>query len=214
MKTQSLIPLLLLAMVSGCASPDERLIQAIKNDDVAGVRDAVARGADLKGVNELGQTPLIKAVHYGYKMEVVEALIQEGADVNYAPPTSSSAGIAPLHEALRGGNLPMVKVLLRRGANPNLVSQGKTPLMLAQNRNAVELLVKAGANPNLVVPGSASVMNVQGPVERRDEVWMALRKAGGKPRRLQPTPTPSAKEQSDEVLRGILQEQAIIEGRA
>lgn len=55
----------------------------------------------------------------------------------------------PLHVAVRGGNLPGVKVLLESGADPNATTgSGVTPLHIAVETEIVRVLLAAGANPN------------------------------------------------------------------
>jgi len=46
-------------------SPTEALFDAVNRGDMAGVRDAISRGADLGAVNELGLTPLDLSIDLG-----------------------------------------------------------------------------------------------------------------------------------------------------
>ena len=57
------------------------LLTAVKHDDVAGVKEALARGTDVDVTDYIGQTPLMWAV-WQSNLFVVRTLIAAGADVN------------------------------------------------------------------------------------------------------------------------------------
>ncbi|MEO6847182.1 MAG: ankyrin repeat domain-containing protein, partial [Chthoniobacterales bacterium] len=90
-------------------------------------------------------------------LQLMEALIKAGADVNAADEQNTTA----LHEAAENGNGVIVQVLLKNGANPEIVETdyGCTPLLWAvygyehnqpvqDQLEIVKALVHAGANPN------------------------------------------------------------------
>ncbi len=88
---------------------------------------------------------------------VVKTLAKHGADVNAAYEIGSSQGLSGNQTALTvaaaRGNCPMCALLLRLGADLNVVSDsGYTPLMWSlvngSSEDAAELLLKAGANPD------------------------------------------------------------------
>ncbi|XP_065208086.1 uncharacterized protein LOC135836931 [Planococcus citri] len=76
-------------------------------------------------------TPLYFAVLNGH-LEVVQSLIERGADVNHVLYPGRS-GYSPLHiSALSGGSLKIAQLLLKNGARFNVPNgKGKTPLDLA-----------------------------------------------------------------------------------
>ena len=85
--------------------------------DVSGIRFLLAHGERLASLGEnLG---LNEAAFHGH-WQLVEFLVEHGADVNHALPGTAET---PLHAALCKANRPdydeVVRVLLARGANPN-----------------------------------------------------------------------------------------------
>lgn len=108
-------------------------------------------------VNKMGEswgslTPLHTAADNNLT-EVAQMLIEAGAGINAALPTSNwRAGQTPLHLAASGGCAEATKVLINAGADVNLKSRrGETPLILAVSGGADDatvatLLVQAGAD--------------------------------------------------------------------
>ena len=89
--------------------------------------------------------------------DVVKTLAKHGADVNAGYEIGSSQGSSGNQTALTvaaaRGNCPMCALLLKLGADLNVVSDsGYTPLMWSlangSSEDAAELLLKAGANPD------------------------------------------------------------------
>ena len=112
----------------------------------------IAAGADVKHVNEKGETA-ITLVSGSDKPELYSALLAAGADVN----TVTNSGWTALHKAAMYG-AESTKVLLAAGANPNVKTAataygtgGDTPLMLAATNGKLDtlaLLITAGADVN------------------------------------------------------------------
>lgn len=90
-------------------------------------------------------TPLILAIEKGY-YEIVELLIENGADVNLA----SFWGRLPLHSALEKGNTEISELLIAKGADINARDRfGNTTLINASESgliSIVELLIAKGAD--------------------------------------------------------------------
>jgi len=87
---------------------------------------------------------LIKAAHDGNIGECLRAL-DDGGNVNAV----SHSYATPLGEACWSNSVDIVRMLLERGADPNHIEGGKTPLMEAAgrcNRDLIEILIDAGAN--------------------------------------------------------------------
>jgi uncharacterized protein len=142
--------------------------------DVDSARILLSAGADPNAtIPDWGGTALIIASTMG-QTDIVEALLDKGADPNYKDSNSFTA----LHSAVRdsdyGGDraqretaLPIVKLLLKHGADPNarlhqekptvratneLEFEGATPVALAaevSNVDAIRALVEGGADPNI-----------------------------------------------------------------
>ena len=83
-------------------------------------------GADPNIKNKEGNTALHEAT-LGEDEEVALLLIQSGADVN----ASNNEGVTPLCFASGMGLPRVVSALLERGANPNVRTEGMTPLHMA-----------------------------------------------------------------------------------
>ena len=101
----------------------------------------------LAGANvnsrSVGGTPLFLAAGEG-RLNAVRYLLDEGADVNLPGPDGNTA----LSEATFYGHQPIIKELLVRGADVNVVSINGTPLDVAVSRNnlaVIDLLKHYGA---------------------------------------------------------------------
>lgn len=85
-------------------------------------------GFDVNFMDDVGQTLLNWAAAFG-TLEMVEYLLEHGADVNRGLKSSS------LHYAACFGRPNIVKLLLQYGADPDLRDEdGHTPLEKAQER--------------------------------------------------------------------------------
>ena len=104
-------------------------------------------------------TPLHKAAEKGH-MDVVQALIDRGADVN----KPCKVGNTPLHEAALQGHKAVVKLLLERGAEVNKQGMyGWTPLHCAAANNhkeMVKILLEGGAMPEITDEAGRTPLNV------------------------------------------------------
>ena len=97
-----------------------------------------------------GFTALHLAAFFGQEA-VARLLLQHRADVQ--PASRNPMQVAPLHAAAAGHNLPIVRLLLEHGAQPNARQQkGYTPLHSAANNGdkaMVEVLLAHGADRTL-----------------------------------------------------------------
>jgi len=138
--------LLFSAAVLG-ATGDLRLIEAVKNGDIAAVRSLLEQHVDVNATQPDGATALAWAAERD-DLETADLLIQSGANVNLA----NENGATPLWLAATMASSRMTEKLLGSGANPNaaLVS-GETALMAAAstgNIDVVMALVSHGADVN------------------------------------------------------------------
>ena len=60
---------------------NKKLFDAVENNDIDGVKEALSLGADVNAVDDYGNTALISACMWGYT-NIVELLLEYGADIN------------------------------------------------------------------------------------------------------------------------------------
>ena len=92
----------------------------------------IDRGTDVNAVSHDGMTALDLALQHGYQ-DVVELLATRGANLNI-----KSHGLTPLICAIRNSTHPMVRILLKSGAQINACGE--------KNRNPLMEAVLAGAS--------------------------------------------------------------------
>jgi ankyrin repeat protein len=142
------------------------LLFAARVGDLESAKLLVAAGAKVNDADAWGVSATTLAAHSGYG-ELVEFLLEKGADPNTAP-----AGFTALHEAIMRRDEKMAASLLSHGANPNTPLKtwtptrrsshdfnfapalvGATPFWLAarfSQPGVMRLLVKHGADPLVV----------------------------------------------------------------
>ena len=125
------------------------LLQAIENDDAPKVREILSSGVNVNSENDGGEFPLETACWHGNK-EIVELLIENGADVNYADEGEFRTA---LMMASHHGHAEIVQLLLKHGADVNAEDDyNATSLTRAAEEGHLEivhLLLEYGANPNV-----------------------------------------------------------------
>jgi ankyrin repeat protein len=144
-----------LALSSAQAGP---LHDAVRDGDLAQVKQLIAQGADVNAKAKMGVTPLHMAASWG-REQVVELLVTTSADVN----AKNDVGFTPLHYAASAGHTAMAEVLIAKGANVNardLLST--TPLHYAagEGHTAVaEVLIAKGADLNAKAEGGLTPLS-------------------------------------------------------
>jgi ankyrin repeat protein len=79
------------------------------------VRALLAHGADPNRASLLGTTPLIAAAGYPDSARSLALLLEAGANIH----ATNKTGFDAVWRAAYGGHTEAVKLLLKRGANPN-----------------------------------------------------------------------------------------------
>jgi len=119
-------------------------MDAAVKGDLAGVRDLLAKGADVNAMGGSGLTALMAAANAA----VAQALIAKGADVNAKGPN----GLTALTHAVTWNRIDVAQVLLAKGADPN--AKGITGSRVLQDAalrgqaTIVRALLEKGADPN------------------------------------------------------------------
>lgn len=132
--------------------------------DLPMVELLLERGADIGVVSLTGLVALHCAVGSADDVDAQLALVERLLDAGTSPDQPTKRGVTPLHIAVRNRNVPVVKLLLDRGADPDPVdgARGSTPLRRAVVKTGgpgssaslddsiaiVELLLARGADPH------------------------------------------------------------------
>ncbi len=143
---------------------DTALMNAAKTGAVQGVEALLDAGAEVDARDTYTyQTPLMWATASN-QSEVVDLLIQHGADVNAVSAELlfsginqggvqgdfPNGGLTSLHHAARENALESAQLLLAAGADPDILDpQGISPLRVAatnENLDMAKLLIEGGAN--------------------------------------------------------------------
>ncbi len=104
------------------------MILAAGDSDVEAVRQLIADGMDVSASNVHKQTALHKAVDLGFDdleetAQIVDLLLDHGADIDAQ---DNRGATALMLAAFRKSN-PIVRRLLARGADPNLLVDDSSP---------------------------------------------------------------------------------------
>jgi ankyrin repeat protein len=131
---------------------DASLLAASARGYITIVRDLLAQGARPDVFRFRHYSDEYTALHLASKLghtEILRLLIEGGASVDYnVKPSHKTA----LYEASGSGHVDVVKVLLTHEADPDIHSDGRSPLRAAvsQGHTAVaQALISAGANRNI-----------------------------------------------------------------
>ena len=135
---------LCLCTLAGSETPNNDLFQAIRNNDLAYLKSAVAKGADRNTRDSKGATLLMHAAAFG-SVEAVKLLLDSGADVNARNQLEATALLWAADQPEKA------RLLIEKGADVNARSKpGRTPLLVAANcpgcSETVKLLIAKGAD--------------------------------------------------------------------
>ena len=127
---------------------------AAESGDIAVLQRLLELGANPSARDTFGVSPLLLAINRK-RLAAVDALLSAGAE--FSGGVDGARKLPPLHEAVTGGSVSIVKSLLRAGADPTQHdSYGATPLHCAARSCArdsdlpeiIEALCAAGADAN------------------------------------------------------------------
>ncbi len=170
-RRRSFLPLLLMILVALAASAgalEDELLTAVRKSDVAGVKAAIAKGANVNFKYRYDRSALSFACDRG-NLEVVKLLLDAGAEINAK---DSFYGATPLDWAAYKGSPELIRLLLDKGATGkesvlrSAVQQGQLEVLKV-------VLEKGGLRPE--------TLNTALAMARRDnkpDIIAALIKAG------------------------------------
>lgn len=123
------------------------LMKAVKNNEVALVRELIKQGVNVNELDANQDAPLIMAAYKGYT-DIVKWLLEAGADVAVVDPGMKATA---LHAAAYAGNAEAAKLLLESKIDMDKQgpTNGYTALHDAVWQNNVEtakILIEAEAN--------------------------------------------------------------------
>ncbi|MCE9553760.1 MAG: ankyrin repeat domain-containing protein [Planctomycetes bacterium] len=117
-------------------------INAAHKGDINTVINELANGANINEAAYQGMTALGFALRQ-HHWEIAHYLVDAGADVNCV-----EAEIPPLHDAIAGNDITLVKKMLASGADicAHCRTGGLTALMRAESTAMIDVLIECGAS--------------------------------------------------------------------
>lgn len=119
----------------------KKLSDAIISKDHAGVKQAIADGADVDGMTEHNQPPLVVAIAY-MNPEALQILLDNKASLEKVQLDPIALGASKKH-------MEIIKILLKAGLN--VKNENKPAVLTALSSGAhldvIKMLVEAGADP-------------------------------------------------------------------
>jgi ankyrin repeat protein len=128
------------------APTGKQLLDALRDGNLAAVRQLVKSGAPVNAVDDFDSSALMYAALYA-DVTTVQLLLEKGADPNHADKAGATALMWAIPDEAK------CRVLIARGARVNAVSEatGRTPVLIAAGRpgasGIVRMLLDKGADP-------------------------------------------------------------------
>lgn len=153
----------------------ERFMSAISDNDHEAFQKLLRAGALVNEPDSENRatTPLLRALD-GNCDRIVKDLLAAGADCNLP----DADGTTPLMMAAQRDNLENVKVLIRRGADPDVVNENERQgaLVFAEDWEVIRFLVASGANLEIRDDSGETPLAVAARIgdERKAEILLDL----------------------------------------
>jgi ankyrin repeat protein len=124
------------------------LMDSIKKGRLSLAKLFIENGANVKGQDIFGNTPLLESAKKG-NVGLIECLLEQGADAK----AKNLEGKTAMHFAAQSGDTKTLNLLLQAGVLINEVDKrGKTPILMAAesgHSHVVQWLLERGADPQL-----------------------------------------------------------------
>ena len=161
-----------LAGRAGAQTSTDELIQAIRNNDLAGLKAAFAKGANVNARDSRDTTLLMYAASSG-SAEAVKLLLDSGADVNAKNQFVNTA------LTLAADQPEKARLLIEKGADVNAATKlGRTPLMIAAHcagcSATVKLLLEKGADPRALDSRKRTAIEEAAELDDLDSIKLLL----------------------------------------
>ncbi len=149
----------------------------LQNNDYLAAKKYIKEGGDLNARTEAGESVLAYALKSRVDQDLLELLIDNGADLFY----TDDEGVSIFDFAITYNNMFMIRLLLEKGKDVNEITRksGFTPLMAAVcygRYDILKVLLEAGAdvtladNKGLTAYGFAKKMQKSGMIKLLEEI--------------------------------------------
>lgn len=137
----------------------QKLFEKAEALDIEGMKTLLSQGADIESLNDIEENLLSVVVRLENAEQCIIFLLDNGFDINSQDHYASSTALI---QAANHSKVNNVEILLKEGADPNLVnSDGQTALTQAVATRCfenVQLLLDHGADVNRMVQGDNALM--------------------------------------------------------
>lgn len=151
---------------------NDQLYEAVRKGDVAGVRAALDRGADVNARFRYGTTALFKAAERG-NAEITQILLDRGADVNVK---DTFYGATAMTWAIDGKHVQVVRLLLEKNTE-----EIEDVLLTGVRESNADLLKVALDRGGIQTESLTAALAMSSADEKKAAITDMLKKAGAKP---------------------------------
>lgn len=156
------------------AALEATFLAAVLAGNAAEIGRILGEGRIDPGTSLEGEHPALWHAIHAAQQESIRALVDGGADLDQTTVNSNGVSGPLLNEAIGMNNIPLVRLLLELGANPNVGGSERSQLPLlaafglegAARRPMVEALIAGGANPNKIIRVEDVLMRAERPHAR------------------------------------------------
>ena len=135
------------------------LMKANKNGNIDATKELLNAGADHTILDGFGDTWIHQSIDGGYRQELIQTMIDHGADVNAINKRNETAFM----KACKTGNVDAIKLLLSVGANPNIENDdGETwihhTVIGNWSREVLQVVIAHGGDVNAATKGNITAL--------------------------------------------------------